>query len=486
MNARFGDPFSAGASPRALNGSPDGRIHYLIVNRGKQSVTRTRIAAVAAFVVALIGVIWAVVPRSSAVGEFTEPEEGFDSPRLAALAKELKAGDQASLDRFWEELRGKAPLLEPVADDPSASWVTFVWRGDGQTRRMNVQGGPESGDYANWMKRLGHTDLWYRTDRIPNDSRFVYFFQVNRPLKFPPDADKHPPLAPPHADPLNPRKAADGSLVELAGAPPRPWLDRPPGAHQGALTEHRITSKIVRDAQPGFSHERQFMIYTPPNYDPKGPACGLLVFFDGQSQHAPEMPVPVILDHLIATGKVPPLVVVFVYQTAERNRELACSEPFADFVAKELIPWVRNKHRVSSEPERTIVSGISHGGLMAAYCGFRHSEVFGNVLSLSGGLGWWPALMEDRLDGEPGWLTRQFVAAPRLPVRFYLAAGSFENWHLPYSLLGENHRFRDVLEAKGYSVRYREFSGGHDRLGWRGPFVEGVSFLTSTRKLSMP
>ena len=89
--------------------------------------------------------------------------------------------------------------------------------------------------------------------------------------------------------------------------------------------------------------------------------------------------------------------------------------------------------------------------------------------------------LEDRLDGEPGWLTRQFVAAPRLPVRFYLAAGSFENWHLPYSLRGENHRFRDVLQAKGYSVRYCEFSGGHDRLGWRGPFVEGISFLTSTQ-----
>src|SRR5262249_42237838 len=150
--------------------------------QGEQSVTRTRIAALAAFLVGLIGVIWAVAPRPSGVGDFTEPEEGLDSPRLAALAKELKAGDRAALSRFWEELRGKAPLIEPVADDPHSSWVTFAWRGDGQTRRMNVQGGPASGDWANWMKRLGKTDLWYRTDRIPNDSRFSYSFQVNRPL----------------------------------------------------------------------------------------------------------------------------------------------------------------------------------------------------------------------------------------------------------------------------------------------------------------
>jgi enterochelin esterase-like enzyme len=451
--------------------------------KGEQSVTRIRIAALAAFLVGVIGVIWAIALRSSGLGEITEPEEGFDSPRLAALAKELKAGDRAALSRFWEELRGKAPLIEPVADDPHSSWVTFAWRGDGQTRRMNVQGGPASGDWANWMKRLGNTDLWYRTDRIPNDSRFSYFFQVNRPLKFPPHDYKLPPLAPPHADPLNPRQAStqDASLVELPDAPPQPWLQRLPGVPEGALGEHQITSEVVRDAKPGFEHERRFLVYTPPNYDPRGPACGLLVLFDGQSYRTPEMPVPGILDHLIAGGKVPPLVAVFVYQTRERESEVSCSEPFADFVATELVPWVRQNYHVSPEPARTTVGGISGGGLMAVFCGFRHSEVFGNVMSLSGGVGWWPGIVEGRMDGEPGALTRRFVAAPRLPVRFYLAAGRFENWHLPYSLLGENHRFRDVLQAKGYSVRYCEFSGGHDRLGWRGPFVEGVSFLTSAQ-----
>ncbi len=107
-------------------------------------MTRTRIATLGAFLVTLIGVIWAIAPRPPAVGEFTEPEEGFDSPRLAALAKELTAGDRAARERFWQELRDKTPLIEPVADDPNSSWVTFVWRGDDQTRRVNVQGGPSS------------------------------------------------------------------------------------------------------------------------------------------------------------------------------------------------------------------------------------------------------------------------------------------------------------------------------------------------------
>ncbi len=61
-----------------------------------------------------------------------------------------------------------------------------------------------------------------------------------------------------------------------------------------------------------------------------------------------------------------------------------------------------------------------------------------------------------------------------------LAAGRFENF-FPRSLLGENRRLRDVLEAKGYEVKFCEFSGGHDPVGWRGPFVEGMMALTSAR-----
>jgi len=446
---------------------------------------RTAVALVTLILV-LVGVISAFVLKSSGVWEVKESEEAFDSPHLAALAKALEAGDQTALDRFWEEMQGKAPLIEPVADDPHSSRITFVWRGDSKTRRVNVQGGPATGDFANWMKRLGNTDLWYRTDRIPNDSRFAYFFQVDRPLKFPPHAEKLPPLALPRADPLNPRKtsSADRSVVELPDALPQPWLKRLPGVPQGALSEHKLTSETVRDAKPGFDHERQFMVYTPPNYDAKGRPYGLLVLFDGQGNRNPsaDMPVPVILDNLIASAKIPPLLAVFVYQTGGRNRELGCSQPFSDFVAKELVPWVRKNYHVSAGPTQVTIGGMSAGGRMAAYCGLRHSEVFGNVLSLSGGFEWWPGALEERMDEEPGWLTREFVTAPRLPVRFYLAAGRFEHWFFPSSLLTENRRLRDVLQAKGYTVAYAEFSGGHDPVCWRGPFVDGLMTLTETPK----
>jgi hypothetical protein len=59
-------------------------------------------------------------------------EENLDSPRLAALAKDIRAGKQDSLTAFWEEMKGKAPLIEPVSGNDKMRWVSYIWRGDGQ------------------------------------------------------------------------------------------------------------------------------------------------------------------------------------------------------------------------------------------------------------------------------------------------------------------------------------------------------------------
>jgi enterochelin esterase-like enzyme len=263
------------------------------------------------------------------------------------------------------------------------------------------------------------------------------------------------------------------SVVELPGAPPQPWLVRLPGVAKGALSERKIKSEILKA-------QRAVTLYTPANYDPKGPECRLLILFDGPLYQVSEgIPGPAILDNLIAKQKIPPLVAVFVTHAPQnRNKELSCSEPFADFVAKELVPWVRKNYHVSAEPQHTMVGGLSLGGLMASFCGLRHAAIFGNVLSQSGSYQWGPGMFDSKAkDVEPGWLTRQFVAAPRQPVRFYLEAGRYEH-HFPVSLFAENRRFRDVLEAKGYTVHYAEFTGGHDYLTWRGTLADGLIALT--------
>jgi enterochelin esterase family protein len=410
--------------------------------------------------------------------ETKDPEEKLQSPRLVAVAKELKGGDKTAAKRFWEDMQDKAPLIEPIKGDSAHLWVTFLWRGTDKTRRVFLEGGPPSREDRRLLSRLPGSDVWFSTERIRSDARFCYSFRVNAPVKLPAVSlfdttmDDFPPLP----DPLNPRDFQIRSLVELPAAPPQPWLERLPGVSQGKLTTHKIKSEILK-------HDREFTIYSPPGYDPKGAACGLLVLFDGPTYQSNDLiPGPVILDNLIAKKKIPPLLTVLL-RNPDRLKDLSCSEPLADFLAKELVPWMRKNHHVSPKPERTIVGGLSLGGLMASYCAFRHPEIFGKVLSQSGSYQWYPGAFGSTppADAEPGWLTRQFVAAPRSAVHFYLEAGRFED-NFPDSLLAENRRFRDVLQAKGYSVDYSEFSGGHDYLNWRGSFADGLIALIGTAR----
>ncbi len=322
-------------------------------------------------------------------GEIPDAEPVIESPRLTALAKEVKSGNRGAVEKFWEEMRDKAPLVETVKNDAHTSWVTFLWRGNDKTRRVRLAGGLPTADDSKWLTRLADTDLWYLTERMPSESRFIYSFQINFPEKKLKDGDlasllKVMEKCPNRLDPLNPRdvtlqSSSLSSLAELPAAPPQPWLAPLPDVAKGALKEQKLKSESLKG-------ERSFTVYTPANYDPKGAECGLLVIFDGGFYQDQDMiPGPTILDNLIAKQKIPPLVTVFVkHPMIARNKDLACSKPFADFLVKDLVPWVRANYHVSSDPARTIVGGLSLGGLMASYCGLNHSDVFGNVLSQSG------------------------------------------------------------------------------------------------------
>jgi enterochelin esterase family protein len=153
---------------------------------------------------------------------------------------------------------------------------------------------------------------------------------------------------------------------------------------------------------------------------------------------------------------------------------MSCHPPFAEFLARELVPWVRRGYRVSADPARTVIAGSSLGGLAAACAAVKHPEIFGNVLSISGSFYWKPPG-----ETEPERLAREIATGPKLKLRFYLEAGLMEGRPRPESpsLLEANRHLRNVLQAKGYEVGYQEFNGGHSILNWRGSFPNGLLAL---------
>ncbi len=382
----------------------------------------------------------------------------LDSPRLIALARKVKAGNRAAIKEFWEEVQGKIPLVEPVPGDDQLRRVTFLWRGGAEASEVRLVSSILTDSQDTPLFRLANTDVWFLTVRLPATARFLY--ELKRPGKRQ------------TFDPLNPQRFRSSSFAELPAAPPQSWIEIKPDVPKGTLSHEKLRSENLKE-------ERSVSIYTPPGYDPKSGSYGLLVLLDGQDYRGP-IPIPTILDNLVAAKKIRPLVAILVDNLSEesRDRDLECYPPFADFLAKELVPWARQRYRFNDEPERTIVGGVSLGGLTATYCAFRYPEVFGNVLSQSGAFAYFPGWEDEPQNYSPpfGWLIRQFVTTRKLPIRFYLEAGLFED-DRPDMLLAQNRRLRDVLEAKGYSVVYSEFAGGHEFLSWRGSVADGLIAL---------
>ncbi|GAB4581892.1 MAG: hypothetical protein Fur0022_46440 [Anaerolineales bacterium] len=395
----------------------------------------------------------------------------LNSPKLEILRQAVEAGNMTAVETFWQDIRQNgAPLVEPIAGDDQHSLVTFLWRATDDTQTIAVVSNLSGKMGASEpMTRLAPTDLWYKTYRLPSDTRETYQFAV---------AGNHV------SDPLNPHQhifpddAEVGltgwvsSVLELPDAPPQPWSKPRLNTPSGQVTLQRVYSQFL-------NNEYRVWIYTPPGYNRESAPYGYLLILDGWF-YCHLIPTPTILDNLLADGLLPPLIAIMVGHPWDptRQRDLACYPPFVNFVTQELLPWAQGNYPLTKNPTQIGVVGGSRGGLAAAHLALEHPALFGQVLAQSGAFSWKP-----EGESEFYWLPRQYAAvSPQLPLRFYLEAGRFEtaiktDFGGEQDFLAASRYMRDVLRAKGYEVQYREFSSGHNPITWQGTLANGLIAL---------
>ncbi|HWW61111.1 MAG TPA: alpha/beta hydrolase-fold protein, partial [Thermoanaerobaculia bacterium] len=339
------------------------------------------------------------------------------------------------------------------------------------------------------MAQLTGTDIWYRTYRMPCDLLFSYRFSVNDPgtsNRETAAADVSRRNSRLRADPLNSMhyaaRSGDSSVAQLPCAMPQPDMERHDDVAHGEVKEATFAGAS------GESHALQ--IYLPPPQTSRGVRPVPLVITIG-GQFADNYPVPTIMDNLIAAKKIPPAMVVAIdFRTmAEYVASSRSNERFARYVAKELLPWLRKQYVIDDDPRHIVISGASAPGAGSIFVALRHPDVFGNVITQGGGYSYPIAPAADELipsehpEAEP--IARELASRPALPFRVYLAVGTLDD--VPYegkdprygfsTVLVAARHLRDVLEARGYRLTYREFGGGHEALVWRRTFAEGVTLL---------
>jgi len=368
------------------------------------------------------------------------------------------------MDLWQQATESGAPLVSPVGEDGTVE-VTFLWRGEAEETFVGW------GVHLRLERRPG-TDLWIGRIRLPAALRTLYCILHGGAVSSPRSTDgtgaSHVDLLNKHlfhfpADPDDPTDHDSYmSLLELPQAPPETWSTPQPGVPHGTVLETTLPSEVLGE-------ERRVAVYRPPGEH--GDDLATLVVFDGFLSRA-VLRMPSTLDNLIAAGRIPPTVALFVQgEDSKRDDELGPNEEMTRFVSRELIGAARRKWGATSDPRRTAITGVSLGGLAAAHIALQVPEVFGGVIAQSGAY-WWPYPEA----GEPKWLIREYDRTARADLRFYLDVGSYERLPGPDgdSQLDVNRQFRDVLLAKGYPVTYAEYPGAHDYVNWRNTVADGL------------
>jgi enterochelin esterase-like enzyme len=268
-----------------------------------------------------------------------------------------------------------------------------------------------------------------------------------------------------HFDPNNPVVKPNflftASEVHVPGPGTLPWEvgDVP----RGTVHRHFYRSGVVGD-------HRDFYVYTPPGYDPRGrkgyPVLYLLHGFSDDARAWTAVGrANVILDNLIAQQKARPMLVVMPlgYGAPEivsrsggasrspdlfrRNYEL-----FRDSLLTEVIPQVESLYRVAKDRDSRAIAGLSMGGAEALFVGLNALERFAWVGAFSSG----------GLRGEYAEVFPKLTAADNERLRLlWIACGTEDG------LIESNRRLKEWLKTKGVRFTDVETGGAHTWMVWR-------------------
>ncbi len=224
---------------------------------------------------------------------------------------------------------------------------------------------------------------------------------------------------------------------------------------------------------------REMYVYTPAGYEDgktKYPVLYLLHGAGGDEDAWDNMGrAHEIFDHLIATGKAKPMVVVMTNGNANQTAAPGvtpqapaagaltpeASIQFGESLVADVVPFVEKHYRVTADRDHRAIAGLSMGGAQSIYTGLNHLDTFSYVASFSGAFVLWPGAMK-RVPVAPGSTLRGPGVGQELQMDAVektlpgVAAGNNAKLHLLYlscgmddGLLTTNRQFMDWLTGKG-------------------------------------
>jgi enterochelin esterase-like enzyme len=236
-----------------------------------------------------------------------------------------------------------------------------------------------SGEFAQGPQRMQKDDagVWSITVGPVEPEVYSYTFSVDGFR----DIDPNNPN-------LKPGVRSSSSVLEVPAAQPQ-FYDPLPKPH-GTVHINLYESKSL-------NMTRSVYVYTPPDYEKQKGKYPVLYLLHGsgdtESGWVTIGRANVILDNLLAEGKVKPMIVVMPFGHPQPSVGFGSISPassdraaFTRDLLEDVMPMVEKMYRISARPETRAIAGLSMGGGQSLNIGLTHLELFHWIGVFSAGL----------------------------------------------------------------------------------------------------
>jgi len=219
--------------------------------------------------------------------------------------------------------------------------------------------------------------------------------------------------------------------------------------------------------------DRKMVVYTPPGYDTSTTRYPVLYLLHGaggiETAWTQQGKANVILENLMAAGRMKPLVVVMPFgyaaaRTGTAGRGDAAEnkmqrEGFTRDFLEDVIPLVDKTYRVYADRDHRAISGLSLGGAQSLAIGLTHPELFSRIAAFSSAMG---AATNpeaggfdfDKVLADAGTLNSQLKL-------LWMGCGTED------TLFDSNHAFADLLTTHKIEHTFRVSGGAHTFAVWQ-------------------
>ncbi|KDN54367.1 alpha/beta hydrolase-fold protein [Flavobacterium seoulense] len=208
---------------------------------------------------------------------------------------------------------------------------------------------------------------------------------------------------------------------------------------------------------------RRAYVYTPPSYSKEQSKHFPVLYLqhgwgEDETAWSNQGRVNLIMDNLIAEGKIKPFIIVMTYgMTNEAKFGTIASfkiEPFQTVLIDELIPYVDSNFRTIANQSQRAMAGLSMGGMETHTITLNKPHIFSHFALLSGGI-YKPEEIKDKSKTK----------------LIFISCGSKEN---PDRV---KNAVTSLKEAGFNAVSYVSEGTGHEFQTWRRSFKELAPLL---------